>query len=76
MQQLQNTGSTRSHKTTSDLSEFRKASGVSRKDLCSATGIPYRTLQKWECGERCPSSWVIGLVKDKIKELADEQSNS
>ena len=66
----------RYRRCTSDLRDFRKASGVSRKDLCDATGIPYRTLQKWECGERCPSSWVIGLVKDKIKELSNEQSNS
>lgn len=58
------------------IKDFREWYGISRKELCAATGIPYRTLQKWECGERTPSSWVIGLVKHRIREIANGERSS
>ena len=34
------------------------------KLLC---GIPQRTIQSWELGERTPPEWVLGLIKSHIQ---------
>ena len=47
-----------------DLIALREKYGLSRKQLCDAIGIPYRTLQSWELGERsCPLYTYLMIKK-------------
>lgn len=81
MTPLQNTQSTRSPNISSDLNnqgikEYRKQQGITRTQLCNRTGIPYRTLQKWETGERHASPYVITMVKEIIWRMAHENASA
>lgn len=46
------------------IKELRKEKKLTQKELAEKTGIPYRTLQRWENGE-------TDIKSDKAQELAD-----
>ncbi|HFI0786313.1 TPA: helix-turn-helix domain-containing protein [Streptococcus suis] len=46
------------------LKELRKERNLTQKELSVETGIPYRTIQRWEHGETT-------IKQDKAQELAD-----
>ncbi|NRG53046.1 helix-turn-helix transcriptional regulator [Streptococcus suis] len=46
------------------LKELRKERNLTQKELSVETGIPYRTIQRWENGETT-------IKQDKAQELAD-----
>ena len=49
------------------LKEIREASGMTRKAFCEYFGIPYRTIQSWEIGDReCPG-YLLALMEYKLK---------
>lgn len=52
-----------------DIKALRQKYGLSRSELCRFLGIPYRTIQSWELGDRKPPGWVIKLVCEKLQEL-------
>tara|TARA_S200002703_G_C3681438_1_gene209255 strand:- start:48 stop:314 length:267 start_codon:yes stop_codon:yes gene_type:complete len=44
-----------------DLKHIRKALGISRTEVCKATGVSYHTWKHWEDGDRrCPDyAWTL-----------------
>lgn len=49
-----------------DVKHIRMAAGLSRVEFVDLLGIPYRTVQSWELGEReCPS-YVLDLIRYRL----------
>ena len=40
----------------------RMREGMSRKEFCEYTGIPYRTLQEWELGHRAIPPYLFRML--------------
>ena len=49
------------------LIELRDSTGMSRTEFCEYFGIPYRTLQDWELGNRKMPDYLLRLMAYKIK---------
>lgn len=49
------------------LKELREASGMSRPRFAEYFGIPYRTIQDWELGNRNCPVYLLELIKYKLK---------
>ena len=47
--------------------EIREASGMARKAFGEYFGIPYRTVQNWELGERDCPEYLLDLMVYKLK---------
>ena len=47
--------------------EIREASGMERKQFCEYFGIPYRTIQNWELGERDCPAYLLDLMEYKLR---------
>ena len=41
---------------------LREMKGMTRNEFCKYLGIPYRTLQDWELGNRSMPSYVLRLM--------------
>ena len=54
----------------------RQAAGLSRETICKEIGIPPRTLQDWELGNRKPPDYVERLVIEKIEEIGKKFSKT
>lgn len=57
------------------IKEMRKKLGFSQKKVSELLGIPVRTLQGWEAGERVPPEYVERLVVEKLQLIASEKGN-
>lgn len=58
------------------LIKLRTSTGMSRKEFCEYFGIPYRTLQDWELGNRTMPDYLLRLMTYKIKiEQLDKQDS-
>jgi DNA-binding transcriptional regulator YiaG len=54
-------------KETKDiLIELRESTGMTRRQFCDYFGIPYRTLQDWELGNRKMPDYLLRLMTYKI----------
>ena len=49
------------------FAELREASGMSRPKFAEYFGIPYRTVQDWELGNRKCNQYLIDLMLYKLK---------
>ena len=49
------------------IKELREATGMSRKQFAEFFGIPYRTLQDWELGNRKCPVYLLDLMEYKLK---------
>lgn len=49
------------------IKEIRAATGLSQSKFCEALGIPLRTLQKWEIGERSCPEYVVDLIAYRVQ---------
>ena len=47
--------------------ELREASGMSRQQFIDYFGIPYRTIQSWELGDRQCPQYLLELMEYKLK---------
>lgn len=47
--------------------ELREASGMSRQQFTDYFGIPYRTIQSWELGDRQCPQYLLDLMEYKLK---------
>ena len=47
--------------------ELREASSMSRTQFAEYFGIPYRTVQDWELGNRNCSDLILHLMEYKLK---------
>lgn len=53
--------------------KLRQISGLTQAKFAQEYGVPPKTLEKWETGERTPPPYVIELLAaDVITELAEE----
>ena len=50
-----------------DIKSLREASGMSRAAFAEYFGVPYRTLQKWELGERECAPYLVALIRYKLE---------
>ena len=48
------------------LLELRKQSGMNRREFAEYFGIPYRTLQDWELGNRRMPESLLMLMEYKL----------
>ena len=47
--------------------ELRERSGMSRQRFVEYFGIPYRTVQSWELGDRQCPKYLLDLIEYKLK---------
>lgn len=59
------------------LLALRNSTGMSRKEFCKYFGIPYRTMQDWELGNRKMPDYLLRLMEYKIQteKLIREEAN-
>ena len=50
-----------------ELIDLRESTGMNRRELCDYFGIPYRTVQDWELGNRKMPDYLLRLMAYKIK---------
>lgn len=50
-----------------ELIEMRKETGLNRKEFAEYFGIPYRTVQDWELGNRQMPEYLFRLMEYKIR---------
>ena len=48
------------------LIQMRKNAGMSRKEFAEYFGIPYRTVQDWELGNRKMPEYLFRLMEYKL----------
>ncbi len=48
------------------IKKIREQSGMERREFCEWLGIPYRTLQDWELGQRVMPEYVLRLIAYKV----------
>ncbi len=46
---------------------LREDMKLNRREFCDYFGIPYRTVQDWECGKRVMPDYVLRLLEYKIR---------
>lgn len=49
------------------LIELRKQTGMNRREFAEYFGIPYRTMQDWELGNRQMPDYLLRLMMYKVK---------
>ncbi|MBR1508274.1 MAG: helix-turn-helix transcriptional regulator [Eubacterium sp.] len=56
-------GNSENNISTSELiKKLRAHKGMSRKEFCEYLGVPYRTLQDWELGNRSMSDYMLRIM--------------
>ncbi len=50
-----------------ELKTIRELSGMSRTQFAKYFGIPYRTLQDWELGNRKCPKYLLALMVHKLR---------
>ena len=50
-----------------ELIDLRESTGMNRREFCDYFGIPYRTVQDWELGNRKMPDYLLRLMAYKIK---------
>lgn len=49
------------------LCNLRKESGMNRREFAEYFGIPYRTVQDWELGNRQMPDYLFRLMEYKLR---------
>lgn len=49
------------------LIEIRKSTGMNRREFADFFGIPYRTVQDWELGNRNMPEYLLRLIDYKVQ---------
>ena len=50
-----------------EIKELRKISGMTQKQFGEYLGIPHRTIQNWEGGQRKCPEYLLKLIEYKLK---------
>lgn len=53
--------------TKEQLLELRASTGMNRRQFAEYFGIPYRTVQDWELGNRSMPEYLLRLMAYRIK---------
>ncbi len=54
------------------IKEKREQLGMSRAEISRQLGIPIRTLENWDSGERKPPEWAERLILEKLDSISAE----
>ena len=57
----------------SDIKKTREQLGISQRELGERLGIPKRTIENWETGERKPATWAEKLIIEKMEKMKEEK---
>lgn len=49
------------------VKELRKSTGLSQVAFAKKYGIPLRTLQSWEIGERKPAPYIVAMISKLVE---------
>lgn len=49
------------------LADLRMLAGMNRKQFAEYFGIPYRTVENWEVGNRAIPAYVLSLIEYKLE---------
>lgn len=52
-----------SEEKINEFAEIRKSVGMTQKQFSRFTGIPFRTIQNWECGVNVCPGYVLAMLK-------------
>ncbi len=52
-----------------DFKAYRENLGLTQQGMAARIGIPRRTWQDWELGNRTPPEWVAKLIEDAASDL-------
>lgn len=55
-----------------EIKEMRMKLGMTQEEFGRMLGIPRRTIQNWEIGQRKCPEYVISLIYWKLKDLLEE----
>lgn len=50
-----------------DIKNLRTRTNLSQSKFANVVGIPVRTIQKWEQGDRVPPDYVVKLIEYFLK---------
>ncbi len=56
-----------------EIKEIRQKFGLTQKRFSEITGIPKRTIENWEGGQRTPPDWLPKMIRCFLE---TEQSGS
>ena len=48
----------------------RKAAGLTQQKMSDILGIPKRTIENWDSGQRNPAPWAIKLIIEELERIA------
>lgn len=54
------------NENTQSFSELRQKTRMTRREICDYFGIPYRTIQDWELGNRKCPDYLLRLMEYKL----------
>lgn len=55
------------------IKEARLAAGLTQQKMSDIMGIPKRTIENWETGQRTPSEWIERLVVDELERIKENK---
>ncbi len=59
----------------SKIKEVRKALGLTQIAIRDSLGIPTRTQQGWENGERKPAEWLEAMIIREYERIAKNENS-
>ena len=55
------------------IKEARLAAGLTQQKMSDIMGIPKRTIENWETGQRTPSEWIERLVVAELERIKENK---
>ncbi len=55
------------------IKDARLLAGLTQQQMSDQLGIPKRTIENWEGGQRSCPEWTERLIIDKLKQIAAEK---
>ena len=49
------------------IRELRKQHGLTQQGLADLIGIPKRTIESWEIGNREPAEYIVNLIQFRLE---------
>lgn len=49
------------------IKELRTTAKMTQKEFSEYFGIPFRSIQNWEGGQRTPPQYLVSLIEYKLK---------
>ena len=59
--------------TENAIKELRQRYSLTQRALSELTGIPKRTIECWEGGQRKPSEWAVKLITFYVEHTKGEE---